>query len=73
MDVPFTSETNAWFSSRGVDLLQHRARWGGAVHFALAASRGFAKNSDGTATVLSSSKEREITGTLGKYVAGKVG
>ena len=73
VDVPFTSETNTWFSSRGVDLLQHRSRWGGAVHFALAASRGFVNNSDGTTTVSSSSKEREITGTLGKYVADKVG
>ena len=34
VDVPFTSETDKFFKSIEADLIQHRARWGGAVHFA---------------------------------------
>lgn len=40
MDVPFSNEARIFFNENGLDLLQHRARWGGAVHFALAASKG---------------------------------
>ena len=29
VDVPFTSETTKWFDGIDLDLLQHRARWGG--------------------------------------------
>ncbi len=38
MDVPFSNEAMVFFESNGMELLQHRSRWGGAVHFALAAS-----------------------------------
>lgn len=38
MDVPFSNEASKFFASNGMELLQHRSRWGGAVHFALAAS-----------------------------------
>ena len=80
VDVPFTSETTKWFDSgMNLDLLQHRSRWGGAVHFALASSRPF--------TEIEKDKEKEkekksspakrgkrvITGALGKHVAERVG
>ena len=38
MDVPFSNEAMTFFESNGMELLQHRSRWGGAVHFALAVS-----------------------------------
>lgn len=38
VDVPFSNEARKFFNSNGMDLLQHRSRWGGAVHFALAAT-----------------------------------
>ncbi|GMH87648.1 hypothetical protein TL16_g10921 [Triparma laevis f. inornata] len=34
VDVPFTSETDGFFKGLQSDLVQHRSRWGGAVHFA---------------------------------------
>jgi len=39
LDVPFSNEARKWFDKNDLDLLQHRSRWGGAVHFALASSR----------------------------------
>jgi len=39
LDVPFSNEARKWFDKNNMDLLQHRSRWGGAVHFALATSR----------------------------------
>jgi len=39
LDVPFSNEARKWFDKNNMDLLQHRSRWGGAVHFALASSR----------------------------------
>ncbi len=39
VDVPFTSETDRFFTSIQSDLLEHRSRWGGAVHFANVAPR----------------------------------
>ena len=38
VDVPFSNEAMQFFEQNGMKLLQHRSRWGGAVHFALAAS-----------------------------------
>ncbi|GMH96698.1 hypothetical protein TrVE_jg53 [Triparma verrucosa] len=34
LDVPFTSETDRFFDGLQADLVSHRSRWGGAVHFA---------------------------------------
>ena len=39
VDVPFTNEARAFFDQNDMELLEHRSRWGGAVHFCLAASR----------------------------------
>ena len=39
VDVPFTNEARHFFYNQGLDLVQHRARWGGAVHFALATTK----------------------------------
>ena len=45
MDVPFSNESSQFFAANGMELLQHRSRWGGAVHFALAASTTSSKRS----------------------------
>lgn len=37
---PFTHDARRRFSEKGWDLLDHEARWGGAVHFAVAAAPG---------------------------------
>ena len=42
VDVPFTNEATKFFNSNNLDLLEHRSRWGGAVHFALASTRAAA-------------------------------
>eukprot|EP00520_Triparma_pacifica_P000662 CAMPEP_0118650162 /NCGR_PEP_ID=MMETSP0785-20121206/10099_1 /TAXON_ID=91992 /ORGANISM="Bolidomonas pacifica, Strain CCMP 1866" /LENGTH=943 /DNA_ID=CAMNT_0006542517 /DNA_START=61 /DNA_END=2889 /DNA_ORIENTATION=- len=39
VDVPFTSETDAFFKKLDADLIEHRSRWGGAVHFATTCPR----------------------------------
>ena len=40
VSVPFTNEASIFFDkTANMDLLEHRSRWGGAVHFCLAASR----------------------------------
>lgn len=38
VDVPFTNEANTFFKKHDLTLLEHRSRWGGAVHFALAST-----------------------------------
>lgn len=63
VDVPFTSETDKFFSSQGMDLLEHRARWGGAVHFALA--------SNGVEEASTERRRERKHGELGGYVASK--
>lgn len=69
VDVPFTIETRKWFDKNGMDLLQHRARWGGAVHFALAGSRKLADTSKTEAT-----EDPEASkGVIGKYISSEVG
>jgi len=35
VDVPFSNEVSSFFKSKKLELLQHRSRWGGAVHFCL--------------------------------------
>jgi len=73
VDVPFTSETTKYFDGRNMDLLQHRARWGGAVHFALASGRGGGDGGGGGDTTSSITKKRVIKSRLGAFVADKVG
>jgi len=46
VDVPFTSETDRFFKSLDSDLIEHRARWGGAVHFATTCPRVEGKPSE---------------------------
>jgi len=38
LDVPFSNNARIFFKKNKMELLEHRARWGGAVHFCLAAS-----------------------------------
>lgn len=82
MDVPFTSEADKFFASQGLDLLEHRARWGGAVHFALAANGAAAEpvfqeeqkhqtNATITPSSTSSARRNRQHGALGGYVASK--
>jgi len=71
VDVPFTSETSSYFSRNNLDLVQHRSRWGGAVHFALVSSKG--ANSIASDETHSKNKSRQITGQIGKFVAERVG
>jgi len=35
VDVPFSNEVSSFFKKKKLELLQHRSRWGGAVHFSL--------------------------------------
>jgi len=71
VDVPFTSETSSFFSRNNLDLVQHRSRWGGAVHFALVSSKG--ESLTASEKIQSKEKSRQITGQIGKFVAERVG
>lgn len=55
VDVPFTSETDSFFKSLDADLIEHRARWGGAVHFATTTP----KNREGETTELGKTLKKE--------------
>jgi len=63
LDVPFSNEARKWFDKNNMDLLQHRSRWGGAVHFALASSRSKTAVLDDT----------KIRSTIGKHIHKRVG
>lgn len=75
VDVPFSNEARKWFNKNNMDLLQHRSRWGGAVHFALASSRR--ETNLKTEEVLKPQKvdddTREISSIIGKHIHDKVG
>lgn len=89
VDVPFTNEATQFFSKNNLDLLEHRSRWGGAVHFALAASKGMpvatqakteqvetqaVKTEEPVASAKSSAlKKDKISGQIGKFVSKQVG
>jgi len=64
LDVPFSNEARKWFDKNNMDLLQHRSRWGGAVHFALASSRS-------KSVVVESGNK--IKSTIGKHIHKRVG
>jgi len=68
VDVPFTSETTTFFNRFNLDLLNHRSRWGGVVHFALASTFGIS-TTEGTRT----KHQKRPKGLIGQYVAEKVG
>uniref|UniRef100_A0A7S1Z823 Rieske domain-containing protein n=1 Tax=Ditylum brightwellii TaxID=49249 RepID=A0A7S1Z823_9STRA len=70
VDVPFTNEARKFFNGRDLDLVQHRARWGGAVHFALATTKG-AQSSE----VATTTKEADLkpTGKIGMHIKSEVG
>lgn len=72
LDVPFSNEARQFFASRGMDLLQHRARWGGAVHFALtAASR--TKNDTSKMDTESEAAPEKDNGIFVKHMEDRVG
>ena len=85
VDVPFTNEASKFFSQFNMDLLEHRARWGGAVHFALASTKIEQEkvaisdteteeaSSSARTTKKASSKADSIRGRIGTHVSGKVG
>jgi len=66
LDVPFSNEARKWFDQNNMDLLQHRSRWGGAVHFALASSRS-------KHTVVDSDDEIKIKSQIGQHIHKRVG
>lgn len=72
VDVPFSNEARKFFASKGMDLLQHRSRWGGAVHFALtaAASKQSKTNDDTEAKVDPKMKDN---GIFKEYMEEQVG
>jgi methyltransferase (TIGR00027 family) len=63
VDVPFTNAARNFFDNNGMELLEHRSRWGGAVHFALAGSRRYSFESE---------KKKLETGVLGTHVHSRV-
>lgn len=63
VDVPFTNAARNFFDNNGMELLEHRSRWGGAVHFALAGSRRYSFESE---------KKKLETGILGTHVHSRV-
>jgi len=63
LDVPFSNEARKWFDKNNMDLLQHRARWGGAVHFALATSR----------VANPRFEDDKIKSIIGTHIRGRVG
>eukprot|EP00587_Corethron_hystrix_P003373 CAMPEP_0113314904 /NCGR_PEP_ID=MMETSP0010_2-20120614/10777_1 /TAXON_ID=216773 ORGANISM="Corethron hystrix, Strain 308" /NCGR_SAMPLE_ID=MMETSP0010_2 /ASSEMBLY_ACC=CAM_ASM_000155 /LENGTH=853 /DNA_ID=CAMNT_0000171281 /DNA_START=275 /DNA_END=2836 /DNA_ORIENTATION=+ /assembly_acc=CAM_ASM_000155 len=71
VDVPFSNEANKWFDANNMDLLQHRSRWGGAVHFALASSRR--KVEGQKAQEISEDNDTIIHSTVGNHIRSKVG
>lgn len=74
VDVPFSNEARKWFNKNDMDLLQHRSRWGGAVHFALASSRPkTASLETSTVPVDKSIDEDNINSVIGKHIRNRVG
>ena len=67
VDVPFTNEARTYFDSKGMDLVEHRARWGGAVHFCLACSRR-----DRVDSTEQRNDEKVEGGVLGNHVRKRV-
>lgn len=64
LDVPFSNEARKWFDKNNMDLLQHRSRWGGAVHFALASSRSKTVEVD---------NDSKIKSIIGQHIHKRVG
>jgi len=64
VDVPFTSQAKEFFDKGGVELLEHRARWGGAVHFCLASSR----TTDGKPGSIASHVSNRVGGLVFSYM-----
>ena len=73
VDVPFTNEANKFFTQFNMDLLEHRSRWGGAVHFALAATKKEAVAEGEKVSKKRKQKSESINGLIGKYVSQQVG
>lgn len=70
VDVPFTNEARKFFEAQDLDLVQHRSRWGGAVHFALAAT----KQEDVESKKKSNKKAKfNPLGRIGSHIKGRVG
>mmetsp|Transcript_3185 Transcript_3185/g.8793 ORF Transcript_3185/g.8793 Transcript_3185/m.8793 type:complete len:156 (+) Transcript_3185:1414-1881(+) len=80
------SAMRPWNSSNRMELLQHRSRWGGAVHFALAASSKVSpanpetgRSKSGTEIENHTGIEEEIaelehkSGIFHEHIKGKVG
>lgn len=63
VDVPFTNAARNFFDENNMELLEHRSRWGGAVHFALAGSRRYSFESE---------NKKLQTGVLGNHVRSRV-
>jgi len=76
VDVPFSNDSREFFARRGMDLLQHRSRWGGAVHFALAATAPPKEDVAVTESVGKEMKDDHQThngGLFREHVQSKVG
>jgi len=70
VDVPFTNEAQKFFHENNMDLLQHRSRWGGAVHFALASSRN---DITVTPSLAKNEKESKLPSHIGRHINAIVG
>jgi len=72
VDVPFTSAARGFFDKNGMELLEHRSRWGGAVHFCLAGSRRYNYDSIDVESKVKSDKKKQEIGVLGTHVKKRV-
>jgi len=72
VDVPFTSAARKFFDNNGMELLEHRSRWGGAVHFCLAGSRRYSYDSIDVDSKVESDTKKLQSGVLGNHVRRRV-
>lgn len=72
VDVPFTNAARNFFDDNGMELLEHRSRWGGAVHFCLAGSRRYSYDSIDIDSKIKSDEKKLQSGVLGTHVRRRV-
>jgi len=72
VDVPFTNAARKFFDENNMELIEHRSRWGGAVHFSLAASRRASDEQVKNESIDEKEMQKSQTGILGNHVRRRV-
>lgn len=67
VDVPFSNEARVFFEENNMNLMEHRSRWGGAVHFCLAASKKVSEV-EGTSDVIAQYVDDKVGGIVNSYM-----